>query len=479
MSTKKIGVGEVLVWLVVVALVVLIASPFALGFKIQNDYSNIVRNLSAIVQADVKIKQYDRGVFTSTAVLEYTTSSMPFTLTYKETIVHGPVYLGLLTQGKSPLVAAVVRGEMLPVKGYEAIYQKMFAGQSAMVYQNVVDFSGDFDIEEYVRPVNAVIELEDGMPLEIQSSALTFNGHYSASANKLSGESSMPLIKIISDDVSFDGRNLTMTLSGGIGKNDLYIGDSVVSLGKFTIESSGQQFAMHNFTVRSMTSERGALVNSQVQMNVQEIFASNERFGPAALNISLNGLNANAVKKIQTMQTQMQEKIQQGIPQDQVNAMLAGEMLALVPELLMQTQIKIDPLQIESELGKLQSSLTFSVDGLDQNAPADPLFMFTAMNMDFALDIDEPLMRQVIEWQLQVNAGQVQAAGSDKARKAEANIPISQKVSENLQGLLDENWLTFNNGVYSSNISLHQGQMMLNNKQVDPLAQIMSQMSQQ
>ncbi|HEY9050439.1 MAG TPA: DUF945 family protein [Gammaproteobacteria bacterium] len=479
MSTKKISVGEVLIWLVVIALVVLIASPFALGFKIQNDYANIVRNLSAIVQADVKIKQYDRGVFTSNVLVEYTTSSMPFTLAFKETIIHGPVYLGLLTQGKSPLVAALVKGEMLPVKGHEAIYRKMFPGQSAMVYQNIVGFSGDFDIEEYVRPVNAVIELEQGIPLEIQSSALTFNGHYSASANKLSGESSMPLIKVISDDVTFDGRNINMTLSGGMGQNDLYIGDSVLSLGKFTIESSDQQFAMHNSTVRSMTSEQGALINSQVQMNVQEIFASNERFGPAALNISVNGMNANALKKLQAVQTQMQEKIEQGIPQEQVNAMLAGEMLALVPELLMQTQIKIDPMQIESELGKLQSSLTFSVDGLDQNAPADPLFMFTAMNLDFNLNIDEALMRQIIEWQLQVNAGQVQAAGSDKARKAEANVPIAQKVSENLQGLLDENWLTFNNGVYSSSISLHQGQMMLNNKQVDPLAQIMSQMSQQ
>ncbi len=479
MSTKKISVGEVLVWLVVIALVVLIASPFALGFKIQNDYSNIVRNLSAMIQADVKIKQYDRGVFTSDVILEYTTSNMPFKLSFKETIVHGPVYLGLLTQGKSPLVAAVVKGEMLPVAGYEAIYQKMFAGQSALVYQNIIDLSGDFEIEEYLRPVNSVIELEDGTPLEIQTSGLTFNGHYAAASNKLSGESSMPVMKFVSDGTSFDGRNITMTLSGGIGQNDLYMGDSVLSLGKFSIESDDQQFAMHNLTVRSMTSEKGALVDSQVQMNVQEIFASNERFGPAALNISVNGMNAKALKKLQAVQTQMQDKLQQGIPPEQVNAMMAGEMLALVPELLMQTQIKIDPMQVESELGKLQSSLKFSVDGLDQNAPADPLFMLTAMNLDFAMDIDEALMRQIIEWQLQVNANQVQAVGSEKARKAESSIPLQQKVTENLQGLLDENWLTFNNGIYSSTVSLHQGQMMLNNKQIDPLAQIMSQMSQQ
>lgn len=479
MSTKRISVGEVLIWLVVIALVVLIASPFALGFKIQNDYSNIVRNMAALIQADAQIKQYDRGVFTSSVVLESTGSSLPFPLKFKETIVHGPVYLGLLSQGKSPFVAAVVKGEMLPVAGYEAIYQKMFAGQSAVVYQHIIQLSGDFDIEEYVRPVNSVIELEDGTQLEIQSSGFTFNGHFSSSANKLTGESNLPVIKVVSDDVSFDARNIGISLSGGIGKNDLYIGDSVVSFGKFTIDSSNQQFAMHNFTVRSMTSEKGALIDSQVQMNIQEIFASNERFGPAALNISVNGMNATALKKIQSAQAQMQEKIQQGIPEDQVNAMLAGEMIALVPELLMQTQIKIDPLQIESELGKLESSMKFSVENLDQNAPADPLFLFTAMNLDFTMNIDEPLMRQIVEWQLQVNANQVQAAGNEKARKIEANVSMEQKVKENLQGLLDENWLTYSNGVYSSVISLHQGQMMLNNKQVDPLAQIMSQMSQQ
>jgi uncharacterized protein YdgA (DUF945 family) len=55
---------------------------------------------------------------------------------------------------------------------------------------------------------------------------------------------------------------------------------------------------------------------------------------------------------------------------------------------------------------------------------------------------------------------------------------MEQKVSENLRGLMDENWLVFTDGVYSSHISLHQGQMQLNDRQVDPLQQFMSQMPQ-
>ncbi|TNF37408.1 MAG: DUF945 domain-containing protein [Gammaproteobacteria bacterium] len=479
MSTKKLGVGEIIIWLVVVTLIVLIASPFALGFKVQSDYAKIVQNMAAVLQADIKIKQYERGMFTSDVVLSASAPSMPFTVEVKETIIHGPVYLGLLNQGKSPLVAAVVKGEMLPVEGYEAIYQKLFKGQPGIVYQQIINFSGDISFEEYVRPINAVIELEDGSPVEIQSSGITGQGLYSAASGKLTGEGSLPLIKITTDELVFDSRNINMTMSGNMGQNDLYIGDSVLSLGKLTIDSANDQFALHNLTVRSMTSEKNVLIDSQVQLNVQEVFAANERFGPVALNISVNGMNAPALKKLQAVQAQMQDKLQQGIPQEQVNAMIAGEMLALVPELLKQTQIKIEPLQVESELGKLQSSLKFSVDGLDQNSPADPLYMFTAMNLDFSLDIDEALMRQLIEWHLEVNAKQLQAAGNEKARKLEASVPMEQKVTENLQGMLDESWLTYNGSVYSSALSLHQGQMMLNGKQVDPLAQIMSQMSAQ
>jgi uncharacterized protein YdgA (DUF945 family) len=382
-----------------------------------------------------------------------------------------------LNQGKSPLVAAVIKGELVSEANFQAEVNKMFKGQSPLVYQSIVDYSGNVESDGYIPPVDTVIEQDTG-PINIQSSGVVLNTHVNAAEQKISGDSVMPSFNLTTDQSSVTFQNLNLNFSANMGQNGLIMGDSNLALSKLDVESEQEQFAIHDLRVRTVNSEVGNLVNSNMQLNVREIYASNERFGPARLNMSVNGLNAASLREIQDMQKQAEEKIQQGVPQEQVNAMVAGQMIALVPDLIKQADIKIDPFKLESELGTMETTMTFSVEGLDQNAPADPMFMMSALNLDVNFDVDEALMRQLIQWYLSANADKIELAGDQQARRAEAEIPMEQKVSENLRGLMDENWLVFTDGVYSSHISLHQGQMQLNDRQVDPLQQFMSQMPQ-
>ena len=475
MSVKKISPVEILIWFVVFLLLLLVISPFALGFKIKNDYTAMVDNLSNIMQADVRILSYTRGFFTSDVMLEMRIPNAPVAVQFRENIIHGPLYLGLLNQGKSPLAGAVVNGELVVNPEFKAQADKIFAGKSPLIYQSIIDFSGNVSSEAYVPPVDAVIEDDTGA-LAIQSSGMVMSSRYSMAHQTMSGESSLPMFAISSEQGSMSLDNLTMNFSANMGSNGLLMGDSNLSLGKLDVQGQDDQFALHDLRISSVTSEVGQLINSLVQMNAREIYASNERFGPATFNMAVNGLNAVSLKQLQDMQKEIQAQMEQGLPPEQINAMVAGQMIALVPDLMKQADIKIDPLKLESELGALESRLSFSVEGLDQNAPADPMFMLSALNLDLTFDVDAPLMRQLIVWYLSANENQVAAAGDPRARQAEKNLPLDQKVNENLQGMIDENWLTLKDGVYSSHISLHQGQMQLNDKLVDPLQQFMSQM---
>jgi uncharacterized protein YdgA (DUF945 family) len=435
----------------------------------------MISRFSEMMQADIRVASYDRGFFSSDVVLELKLANPSTVIQFSENIIHGPVYLGLLNQGKSPLVAAVIKGKLVPNAEYRAMLNKVFAGQSPLVYQEIVDYTGNVVVDVYVPAVDTVIEQDTG-PLAIQSSGMVFKSVYSMAQQTMSGEGGMAEFVFNSEQSSVSVENLKMNFSGRMGINDLLMGDSNLSLARLDVQSANEQFAMHDLRVSSVTSEVGQLINSLVQVNVREIYASNERFGPATFNIAVNGLNAGGLKKLQAMQKDIEARLEQGVPPEQINAMVAGEMIALVPDLIKQADMKIDPFKLDSELGSLQSTLNFSVEGLDQNAPADPMFMMSALNLDLTLDVDAPLMRQLIIWYLDANADQVKLAGDATARKAEKNIPLEQKVNENLQGMIDENWLTINDGVYSSHISLHQGQMQLNGKLVDPLQQFMSQM---
>lgn len=476
MSTKRISLAEILLWIMVLLLVVIAVSPIALGFKIKDDYTAMVQKMSDMMQADVQVVSYERGFFSSDVMLETRIPNYPLTLQFKEEVIHGPLYLGLLNQGKSPLVAAVVKGEMLAPANAQPVFNKLFPGRSALVYQNIVDFSANVQSQAYVPAVNAVFDRETG-PMNIQSSGLVLNTVYSAAAASISGEGQISQFSITTSDENLNNSGLRFSYSGKMGQNDILIGDSVISLSKLEFQSPEDQFAINNLTLRSVSSEQAALINSELMLNAREVLLDNSRFGPIAFNLSMNGLNAQAIRKIQSLQEEMDSNLESGLPAEQVNAMMMGQMMTLLPDLFNQAEIRIDPLSIESELGGMQAQMEFSISGLDANSPADPMFMFNAINLDIAVDVDKPLMLKMVEWQLTAAEAQQAVAGSSQSRRAESNIPMDQKVNENLRGLLSENWLVYEDGIYSSQISLHNGEMIMNNQSVDAMSQLMSQMA--
>ena len=440
MSTKKISIPEIILWLCVLVLIVISLTPFALGFKIKSDYTLLIDNLSDISSLDLELLQYEQGIFSSEAILAVNVPSMTEQIQFKEQIIHGPIYFGLLSQGKSPLVAAVIKGQLNVSPSQQEMVQKIFADNNPLVYQTVIDFSGELDAQFYVPAIDTQFEDEFG-PVHIQSGGLILNEHYSSITGQMKGEMQVPALKVNSELLLMSAESITMSFSGAMGGNDIMIGDSVVSMNLLDIDSGDEQFAVRDLVIRSVSSENAGLINSNSRIEARELLASNQKFGPLVLNISLNGINAESLNELQSIQSEVDEKLQQGLPPEQVNAMMTGQIMAVVPDLIKQAEIKINPLSINSELGKLEADLDFTLEGLDSDAPADPAFLLGAINLDLNVSIDDSLLKQFITWELENNQQTDEYFGSELSKKTESEVPIEQKVSENIQGMLDENWL--------------------------------------
>ncbi len=475
MSTKKVSVTEIILWLFVFLLIVISLTPFALGFKIKSDYSALINDFSDLMQVDLHVVNYEQGIFSSEVTLALTIANMPEPLQFKEQVIHGPIYLGLLAQGKSPFVAAVIKGQLDVLPSQQLMVQKIFSGNKPLVYQSNISFSGDLSSQIYVPAVNTRFEDENGM-LHIQSAGVIMNEYYSSANGLLKGDINVPAFKLKSPQFAVTAESINMSFSGSVGGNDIIVGDSVISMSLLDIDSGEEQFALRDLIVRSVSSDSAGLINSNTRIDARELLASNQKFGPMVLDFSVNGLNAESLNQLQNIQNEVDEQLQQGLPPEQVQAMMTGQMMAVVPELIKQAEMKIKPLSIDSELGKLQAELDFTLDGLDANTPSDPMFLLGAISLDLKISVDEALLKQLISWELQNNEQAEIYSGSDKNKKIEADIPIEQKVSENIQGMLDENWLVSSEGVYLSEISMHQGELIINNKPVDPMQQIMSSM---
>jgi len=475
MSTKKISIVEIILWLIALILIILSLTPFMFGFKIKSDYALLVDDFSDLSQLEFKIVAYDQGFFSSIASVAVELPNMPEQFYFKEKIIHGPVYFGLLGQGKSPLVAAVVKGELDISASQKAMVRKIFGDKNPLVYQTVIDFSGNMDSQFYIPALNTSYKDETGT-VHIQSAGVIMNQLYSVESGEMKGELKMPTFKIKSASNVLHAESINISFSGSMGGNDIMIGDSVVSMNLLDIDSGEEQFAVRDLVVHSVTSESAGLINSNTRINARELLASNQKFGPLLFDLSLNGINAEGLNKLQDVQAEVDDKLQQGVPPEQVNAMMAGQIMAIMPELIKQAEMIINPLSVSSELGKLEADLNFTLDGINEDTPADPMFLLGAISLDFNISIDDQLLRQFISWELENNLQSDVHLGSAKNKRIESKIPLDQRVSENIQGMLDENWLVMNEGVYLSKVSMHQGELLINDKPVDPMQQIMSSM---
>lgn len=474
MSTKKVSIAEILLWICIVLLILVSLSPFALGYKIKSDYTKLIDEISTVMQMDMQIESYNQGYFSSDCTLSLSIPGVSEPLLFKENIIHGPVYLGLINQGKSPFVAAVINGESDVSAAKQDMILSLFFADKPMVYQNIIDYTGNVELEGYVPASNVRIE-ENMATINIVTSGMVFNESYSIAQQEFKGDLQIPSISISSDDFTTRAESLTMSFSGAMGTNNILIGDSVGSVAHINFDSGEGQFSIRDMTIRSITSESGQLINSGAQISTREILASNQKFGPVEFNMSVNGLNAQSLSQLQSIQQEVNDQITQGIPAEQANAMMMGQIMGILPQLISQAEIKINPLSVNSELGKLEADMDFSLQDVDENTPADPMFLMGAINLDLNLSIDEQLFRQFISWQLQ---GQQQAISDLQEEPIEISAEdLELQVKQNIDEMMAENWIIQDEGVYFSKINMHQGELLINDKAVDPMQQVMSSMN--
>lgn len=468
MASKRISPAEALIWLLVVLLILAVISPIGMGFKIQNDYPSMVQRTAASMDMTAKVKSFSRGLYTSNAQVEITDPGSGNILLLNEHIIHGPIYMGLLFQGKSPLVAAVVKGKMDMQGELRKAVKDLSNFDTLLGYQSIVDFNGDMDIDLYSPPINNV-STKDGEQVKLNTSGIVGHASFLAAEQKVVFSLSFPNLSYESVSEAAMVNDIQVDFSVSRGKTGILIGDSAIAFKGVNLDMNGKQFAMKDFALRTITSENGNLIGSVTQLRLRSMLADNAQIGPAQVTVDVQGLDAQALKQIQKAQEEINAKRQQGLPEAQINAMMAGKMMTLVPALFKQAKIVIDPFKIESELGKVDATLSFSVEGLDKNTPVDPAFIMSAINFDLNLSIDKPLLKKLIEIRLENEQKQLELTNVDKARKSEMAVPIPQKADENIQGMLDENWLTPSADGYTLVMSMHQGKMELNGKPFNPM----------
>jgi len=476
MSAKRLSVLEIIIWVTLILFALLALSPYVIGYKAKSDYTNLIDQLSKISQFDLQVSKYNQGFFSSQATVTLNLPQYSETVLFSEEIVHGPVYLGLIAQGKSPLVAAVINGELDMQATHLKRFKNIFSDSSPVLYQHLISFNGDVDSQVYVPAIKATLQ-DESESVSVESSGAIYKQFILSADNSVKGEMNIPSLNIKQERLDIVLKESVISFSANKGENQLMIGDSVVSVGVLNVDYAEEQFALRKLIVHSITSEEGELISSGAQISAREILASNQKFGPVAFNLSLNGLNANSLLQMANMKTALDNQLAQGISEEEINSLMMSQMLSIIPNLIKQAEVHINPLSINSELGRLDADMQFKLDGADINASTDPLLLINAVVFDLNMSIDEALIRKSIAWHLDNMSSDSGSFKTASMGSANHHKLMSKKIDENLKSLVDVNWLVKEEGVYSSKISMRQGELLINETSVDAMQQIMSSVS--
>jgi len=470
MSTRRVSALEVIIWITLFLFVLLAFSPYVIGYKAKSDYTNLINQMSKISQHDLHVSNYSQGFFSSQATVVLNLPQYPEPVLFKEEIVHGPVYLGLINQGKSPFIAAVIKGELDMEAAQLKTIKSILSGSGPVVYQHLISFNGNVDSQVYVPAINTLIQ--DGeTTVHLESSGVIYTQFLSSADNSIKGEMTVPSFKVKEENFDMILKGSVVNFSGHKGSTQLMIGDSVASVDVINIDSAEEQFAVKKLIVHSITSEEGELINSGAQISAREVLVSNQKIGPVALNLSINGLNANSLLLLEKMIIDLDNQAAQGVPEEKINNLMTSQMMVIMPDLIKQAELNINPLSFNSELGRLEADMEFKLDRVEGDISTNPFGLFNAVNFHLNLSIDEPLIRKIIAWNLDNDTGSSKSSAIHNTINHEQ---VAQKVDENLKALMDVNWLVKDEGVYLSKISMQNSELLINDTSVDALQQIMS-----
>ena len=476
MHTKRVSALEVSIWITLVIFILLAFSPYIIGYKAKNDYTRLINQLSEISRLDLQVANYSQGFFSSQATLSLKLPDYSEKILFKEEIVHGPVYIGLISQGKSPFIAAVINGELDVQSVSLANIKKLFSGTNPVLYQHLIDFNGNVDSQVYMPAMKTLIN-DDVEPVSLESSGAIYTQFISSADGSVKGELNMPSFKINKSTFDMLLKNSVVSFSGKKGINQLMMGDSVVSVGRLNIDSADEQFAVKKLIVHSLSSEEGQFINTGAQISAREVLASNQKFGPVAMNFSLNSLDITSLLQLEKLQASLEQQQAQGASEEKINSIMFNQLAEVMPILLQNAEANINPLSINSELGRLEADMHFKMDGLAGQTSIDPVTLLDAIKFNLNISIDEALIRKLFTWYLENTQDDDLSSSLTATTNVNAHVLMSKKVDDNLNALMDINWLVKDENVYLSKISMQQGALLVNDINIDAMQQIMSSVS--
>lgn len=352
-------------------LLILLIAPYWFGYKMQTDYEIVLKSLSDNTDYSYEVISFQRGWFSTDADLLVKNSSNESLFYLKHQIIHGPVYLGLLLEGNSPIVSMVIKGVVIPFANKDNLFSALFADTNRIGVHAVIHSNTDAVLTLNVPDINQNIgttkyELKD----------FDFILKYFSDSNRYQGELNSKQIKVVGASV-FDVSNLILSFDQIITK-DNFDGDLVLSFSSMKTKLAGQMLDIKQLSSRLRNNKASNLIGLDVDTNASVINIFNEQINGLSLGIEMSGVEYSYIR-------------------DKVVRMIAGdadENLSVADDYSFFTAINIEPFNFITEHGSFSSKLLLTNTQATSNLESR---YFMKVKPTLELVVGDTLLKRIYE----------------------------------------------------------------------------------
>ncbi len=415
--------------IVVLLAAAFLVSPYFIGSSAEKQLKEMYAQMSAHPSYSLEVSEYNKGWFSSQAKIKLVIDGIPnaeipeFSLIQK--LSHGPILMG--NRGFAFGISDSTFSLNLPKEAQTEIDKLNFLNEDTFNVDMRVYFNGAFDMSMMMK----AFEFEEkDVKVSVNASELISAATSSTHIESSGYWDGMTVTKNGTQVFSFGKMQLSATqeLANGSSVFSPYaLGDTEFELTIDNIKGQGdspeQTFNASDLSLTFFSRMNGDLADGGAVISAKSIEAMQMKFTDAVYDLALNNLNYDIVVKMNELMS---------TPQAQANPMVAmAEVQGLLPELIKHNPIlKINNIGVTTEQGKIETTATVQFDQqvYDPNNP---------MTMMVALD--------------------AKANGS-----APEAFFMLLGMSEQVEPMVQQNFLVRENGKLKFNFSFNQGQALLN-----------------
>lgn len=372
-----------LIIIIAVVAVLFLVPPFFIGSQVETQFNEQLAELQKHPSYDIKLNQYNKGWFSSTAIVDIAlkmptvdnTQLEEMGLSVVQEMQHGPLLWTADDLGIGLFDAKI--DFVLPKEMQQAIDEIEQIDDETLTITSRTSLNTDTVSRLTLKPFTFN---NDGIEVQVKNADGTFSytadGHVVAKANWQGMSVSEP------NEANFDIGEMTFSIdqqlvSGKIFSPEaLFAGDADAKIAnvKFTGKSPAESVDMQDMTLKMNSDIKQELANVKVLLNVKSVAAIQQTFTDFVYDFSLENLDTKVLLEMNRAMADAQSA------QNPNPMAAAAAMQSILPKLIEKGPIvKINKLGVTTGQGDIDSNLNVSFNQEVYQAD-NPMTMMLALD---------------------------------------------------------------------------------------------------